>query len=225
MLQMTELIVPVVGMGRSGTSAIAMALHRGGISMGDDHNFIPKPSLQNPKGFFENYEFRKINDHSLEKSGYAYKSLDPNIPCFVDTFVLRFKRKRLIKNYCSRLTAWGWKDPRTCLTLQFWLKSIEQLGFLGITKVVYIYRNPLSVIYSFDQVFGLEVSRGLELWHEHNRRVIENLRRFHVSAFVVNYGCIVEAPAGNLEKLNQFLEGNMRIINKDHTNKGMFCFI
>ena len=43
-------------------------------------NFKPKPLPQNPKGFYENYDFRKINDQILEKVNYNVKSLNYNIP-------------------------------------------------------------------------------------------------------------------------------------------------
>ena len=74
------MIVIVLGMHRSGTSAIAGILHLNKIIMGSKDNFKPKPLPQNPKGFYENYDFRKINDQILKKVNYNVKSLNYNIP-------------------------------------------------------------------------------------------------------------------------------------------------
>jgi hypothetical protein len=54
-------------MHRSGTSAVAGILHLNGIAMGSEKTFKPKPLPQNPKGFYENYDFRKINDKFSSK--------------------------------------------------------------------------------------------------------------------------------------------------------------
>jgi len=46
------LIVIVVGVHRSGTSAVAGILHLNGIAMGSEKTFKSKPMPQNPRGFY-----------------------------------------------------------------------------------------------------------------------------------------------------------------------------
>ena len=53
------MITIILGMHRSGTSTIAGVLHLNNISMGTYKNFWPRPLAQNPKGFYENYDFRQ----------------------------------------------------------------------------------------------------------------------------------------------------------------------
>ena len=67
-------------MHRSGTSTVAGVLHLNKIIMGTYQNFWPRPLTQNPKGFYENYDFRKINDELLNKEGYDVKTYEPQIP-------------------------------------------------------------------------------------------------------------------------------------------------
>ena len=74
------MIVIVVGVHRSGTSAVAGILHLNGIAMGSEKTFKPKPMPQNPRGFYENYDFRKLNDRILKLAGYRVKSFDTLIP-------------------------------------------------------------------------------------------------------------------------------------------------
>ena len=64
------MIIMILGMHRSGTSTISGVLHMNKIIMGTYQNFWPRPLSQNPKGFYENYDFRKINDQLLKRSGY-----------------------------------------------------------------------------------------------------------------------------------------------------------
>ena len=74
------MITIVLGMHRSGTSVVAGILHFNKITMGTYETFWPRPLPQNPKGFYENYDFRKINDTLLQKSGYNIKHYKTNIP-------------------------------------------------------------------------------------------------------------------------------------------------
>ena len=60
------MIIMILGMHRSGTSTISGVLHMNKIIMGTYQNFWPRPLSQNPKGFYENYDFRKINDQLLK---------------------------------------------------------------------------------------------------------------------------------------------------------------
>ena len=73
------MITIILGMHRSGTSTVAGILHLNKIVMGTYQNFWPRPLPQNPKGFYENYDFRKINDKLMQKAGYNVKSFESEI--------------------------------------------------------------------------------------------------------------------------------------------------
>ena len=124
------MIVIIAGMHRSGTSAVAGMLHANGVVMGEDKDFYPPPMKENPKGFYENVRFRRINDEILKRNGYKVKSFDPNIPIvhIIRDEEMRFKMMNLIQYYEDRFTNWGWKDPRTSLTLMSWINVIKDIG-------------------------------------------------------------------------------------------------
>ena len=117
------MIYVVLGMHRSGTSAIAGLLHTNGISMGDDEHFLPRPSPENPKGFFEDVRFREINDEVL--AYHDYFVADWGVPS--DEAPYSYAAPDAILNRATDLVlkrheegpSWGWKDPRTCLTFPF----------------------------------------------------------------------------------------------------------
>ena len=114
-------------MHRSGTSAVAGILHLNGIAMGSEKTFKPKPLPQNPKGFYENYDFRKINDQILKQAGYKVKSFDTDIPVVHASDRTVAKMGKLTEKQVSENTDWGWKAPRTCLPLSEWLSSKKHL--------------------------------------------------------------------------------------------------
>ena len=68
---MKKLIV-VLGMHRSGTSAVIKALSCMGVSLGD--NFMPA-GIDNPKGFFEDKAINQLNIEMLEAIGQHWFSL------------------------------------------------------------------------------------------------------------------------------------------------------
>ena len=148
------MIIIVVGMHRSGTSATAGLLHNNNIVMGEEKHFNPKPKAnQNPKGFFENRRFRDINDAILKENGYRVKSFDPNIPKIKSVSKkLMNNMVDLIDEYNGKYKYWGFKDPRTCLTLHQWLGALrhskKSFNLLGQTKIVSVKRDAPSVVKS-----------------------------------------------------------------------------
>jgi hypothetical protein len=189
-----ELVVPVIGMHRSGTSAIAGALHAGGIAMGDEERFLPRPNAENPRGFYENFDARRINDAVLARAGYEAKSWEVEIPAARDSWLLRCRRSYLLRRYCARYRYWGWKDPRTCLTLDLWFGSLKQDRLISRTRFVLIFRHPEAVAFSLNKRDGLELRRGLQLWYEYNQRALQALKRWDISGVFVSYEELVRNP-------------------------------
>lgn len=72
---------------------------------------------------------------------------------------LRMKAQLLIEGFDSA-GAWGWKDPRSCLTLPFWQSLLPGL------KTLIIVPNPLEVAYSMWERNGTSCSFGLRLRKE-----------------------------------------------------------
>lgn len=96
--------------------------------MGTPKNFIPNPNHENPRGFFENFEFRRLNDDILESSGYFVKAWNPKLKEVRASRRHRLRIKRLISKYTEQYSKWGWKDPRQLLTGEVWLRAIQELS-------------------------------------------------------------------------------------------------
>lgn len=93
--------IVVLGCFRSGTSAVAGALHHLGVFMGEE--FDP-PNSNNPKGFWEDMEFKRIH-RSFESC--QHDSYDKGTETFANYSALIHKREQ---NH----TLWGVKDPLLC---------------------------------------------------------------------------------------------------------------
>lgn len=143
------MIVLVVGMHRSGTSALAGMLHSNGIIMGKEKSWHPPPMRENPKGFYENREFRVLNDQILRDHGYRVKAFDPAVPS-MDMQRVRAEThdqmQLLVRDYNRTYEHWGFKDPRTCLTLPVWLNVMASIGITKDELRVLIPHRPTEAV-------------------------------------------------------------------------------
>lgn len=139
------MIYIVVGMHRSGTSMLAGLLHQNGILMGT--HFRP-PLPENPKGFFEEEAFRRENDRVLLKSDYTVEKWDRLFRGLSLTDDDLARARAVIVRFDRLADPWGWKDPRTCLTLPMWLTALKGLGLEGSVRVLVIRRSVRSVAQS-----------------------------------------------------------------------------
>lgn len=157
------MITVILGMHRSGTSALAGLLHSNGIVMGRDEDFYPPPMKENPKGFYENVRFRRINDQILKEVNYKVKSFDPNIPVSIpptENEKLRKMMKELIRSYDKEFSNWGWKDPRTSLTFASWCEVMDEMEVLTDVRVIVILRPATQVAKSMMARGNKEKYRG-----------------------------------------------------------------
>lgn len=161
-------IVVVLGMHRSGTSALSGALHACGIRMGTDRWFKPPPSPENPKGFFEDWRLRKANDLLLAAVGYEVKSWATPIPQVVDAA----RRHRLAMRGLLRWreleakgAAWGWKDPRQCLTHGAWAAVAAEQGVGDRLRLLVVTREPGAVAASMVARDNTpDLAHALQVW-------------------------------------------------------------
>lgn len=150
--------VCIVGMFRSGTSMVTRVLNLCGLYLGPETNIL-SPDLSNPKGFWENIYINKLNDAILAKLGGSWY-LPPKMGIqgwekHPNLELLRVKAKILFRQF-SELDPWGWKDPRTSLTLPFWKSLISDI------KIIVCVRHPWEVCQSVQNRYSSLY--GLYLW-------------------------------------------------------------
>ncbi len=211
------MIIMILGMHRSGTSTIAGVMHMNKIIMGTYQNFWPRPLLQNPKGFYENYDFRKINDDLLKKSSYDVKSYKTDIPEIQVSTRLQGKIKKLIIESNKLYDDWGWKDPRTCLTAIHWVDMIRELGLIDNLKIIFVIRKASSVARSLNKRNNLPYVQGMKLWKHYNKRAYKFSINSKLPTFYCSFEDLLDNPKSLCRNLFQFLhkkEWNPSIIEK-----------
>ncbi len=197
-------MIIVVGMHRSGTSTVAGLLHQGGVCMGEDRALLPAPSDENPHGFFENHRFRLLNDRIAERRGYRIKSWQPQIPPCRPRLLTRRRMRRLLREYQDRYPFWGFKDPRTCLTLGAWLEEIQRVAGPDAARVVFCARSPGAVAHSLARRDGLDVPTALRLWTLYNERALAALDAWGPPAHYLSYEELCRRPAASATALFRF---------------------
>lgn len=196
---MSSRTIIVLGMGRSGTSAVADVLRRLGVYWGPE-NLMMAPQIDNPRGFWEFIPFYEINVELMRRLGghwHRPPSLGAGWERSAELDDLRSKAIDIVQN-CFRVPLWGFKDPRCCLTLPFWRTVIPN----PIECVIPI-RNPLEVAASLEHREKLPFSRGLGLWIAYVTWAWQaslTLRRI-----VVSYDRILADPGKEISRLEGFL--------------------
>ena len=110
---MASKTIVVLGMHRSATSLVANGLHKAGVDMGK--NLMPAGPAT-PQGFYEDMDFVLLNDLILDASGGDWANPPKELSDKYDN-----KINELIRYG----TLWGWKDPRTTLTIEKYYDKLE----------------------------------------------------------------------------------------------------
>lgn len=156
----------VLGMHRSGTSALTRSLSILGADLGRDL----KPAVEgdNSKGFFEDWALSRINDALLELGGNQWDTLAINTLGGVDPEAINALKLRALADIETTFGESEWfafKDPRTCHTLPFWKDVLSRAGITPFYIIAF--RNPMSVADSLAARDHFSRRRSYHLWLSH----------------------------------------------------------
>ena len=176
----------VLGMHRSGTSAVTRILNLGGAHLGKPHELIVA-GPDNIKGFWERKDVVHLNDRVLDAVGLKWDNASAyNTGLFESTDLSRARRTGFQPVRCrtdlSRARAralrildrldqrgsWAIKDPRLCLTLPFWRPLLNN------PLCIHVFREPAEVARSLAKRDGLPPPVAVALWEVYNRVMLAN---------------------------------------------------
>lgn len=150
----------VLGMHRSGTSCISGMLQAAGFFS----DIVDEWSPDNTRGSRENSAIVKLNDSLLRKGGGSWKQTDISLS---PSLTHKDRRDEILKALTSTQRPWMFKDPRTLLTLPFWLEALPDIKMLGM------FRHPLAVAKSLSTRNSMPIIEGLHLWGAYNQKLLE----------------------------------------------------
>ncbi|MCD8524751.1 MAG: hypothetical protein LRY67_03080 [Gammaproteobacteria bacterium] len=170
----------VIGMHRSGTSAMtgAIASLGLGLPMGDD---LMQGGTDNPI-HYESRCLTAFNDELLHFLGLRW-DFPADLPENWEnspSLNAWYERAKVVFHHAFKHAKTGivWKDPRNCLLLPFWKKILNQ-----DVKVLFIWRHPLEVARSLEYRNQFPVQYGLALWEQYNFLALTALQGLDVYLF------------------------------------------
>lgn len=162
---MDQKAIIVLGMHRSGTSAIMRVVNLLGVDIGDD---LLEAGPDNLSGFWEHTEIFRLHGRILKLLNRSWHDIRP-LPekWWKNDEILMVKDQIIdvIKKDFSEAEIWGVKDPRMCKLLPLWNLIFEELNIKPY--FIHIIRNPYEVKASLGKRNEFPVSKSLLLWLEH----------------------------------------------------------
>lgn len=186
----------VTGMHRSGTSFVASLLEAWNVRMGDE--LLPA-DRGNPAGYFEDVDFLELNRRILvactpPEDGHrdwgwteseAFDAMQ--LPAYRDAAAA------LVATRDRAGRAWGWKDPRTSMLLDFW---DDVLG--NEARFLLVYRHPWEVADSMlrtgADVWLTHPGYPARIWARYNRRILDFHRAHRDRSLLVSTNRLLRDP-------------------------------
>ena len=158
----------VLGMHRSGTSAVTRLINMMGAWFGPEGASLGA-NAHNAKGFWERRDFVALNQQILAMRGCSgldvrnwpaanRPPLDPAL----------HQKLRLTALELDGHRPWVLKDPRFCITLPDWME------FLEVPVAVVVARDPMEVARSLEQRDGFPLEYGIALWEYYGVHIVRN---------------------------------------------------
>ncbi|OON82743.1 hypothetical protein B1H18_01505 [Streptomyces tsukubensis] len=193
--------VLVVGMHRSGTSAVTRAVNLLGVPLGLSSDRLPA-SPSNKPGHWESTSLVALNDsvlHALGRSSWCPPPLDiwaggPRAAAGPTP-----RRARLLLQRVHPTRQWVWKDPRTSLTLPFWLAALHDVP----VAIVLAVRHPMEVAVSLHKRDGTPVEVGLCMWERYVRHALAAAAGLPV--LITHYDRLLADPVAWAQRAAGFL--------------------
>lgn len=187
-------IVLVLGMHRSGTSALAGAMSRLGFGLG--LRLVPA-AADNPLGYFENAAAVEINEALLLDLGRGWDDLRALPADWLDSDAANRARDRIdawIDAEVLGSPRFLLKDPRLCLLLPLWLERITRRGL--DVRAVLAHRALAEVQASVAARDGMSARHALLLSLRHALLAERDSRG--LPRVIVTYDRLLTAPSTTL---------------------------
>jgi 2-polyprenyl-3-methyl-5-hydroxy-6-metoxy-1,4-benzoquinol methylase len=226
MRQPRQQAIMVLGMHRSGTSALAGMLHHLGIDFG--RNLVAASPGVNARGFWEHPGIMAVHDRVLESLGSHWHDVCPLPDQWWQAGGIAGFRAELTdilaRDYDEE-RIWGIKDPRLARLLPLWHDVLRALG--RTPHHVLILRDPGAVAASLGRRDGFEPIKSRLLWVDHligaerfsrgQSRVAVDYDRllddWRAAAAAITQGCGLDwpvAPDDAAPAIDDFLSPDLR---------------
>ncbi|OYU32007.1 MAG: hypothetical protein CFE39_05435 [Comamonadaceae bacterium PBBC2] len=203
---MTRKLIVVLGMHRSGTSALTGLMSLLGAFPGSD--LLPANS-SNQKGYFESRKVVDLNNRILASLGSRWDSVQP-LPdgCWNNSELQPYKDEiaRLLQSEFE-VGLPVIKDPRMCIVLPIWLAVFREMGISPCFVVTV--RNPQSVAISQRKMKGIPLLKSLVLYGNYYLAAEEYSDGY--PRVFVRFAEVINTPLETLLSIERALEINFSV--------------
>lgn len=187
-------MIPILGMHRSGTSALAGALHKLGADLGPESSWI-HPAADNPRGFFEYEPVVEIDRAILAALGGTWSTPPAFPPGWTADERLAGPRERARQLAAELPADMVVKDPRLSLVQPLWDDVSEP------RPAVLCVRHPAAVAGSLHSRNEFSVDAGLYLWFRYYASSLIH----RPQALVVEYERLLDDPEPELRRVAEHI--------------------
>ncbi|MCK5061125.1 sulfotransferase [Candidatus Parcubacteria bacterium] len=192
--------VIVLGMHRSGTSAVAGVINSLGVSMGEKH-FIKK-DYKNPFGYYEDLRFIELNKKILNEQNNDITRVPSAERIMAQKEKYRDQIKKLLAEN-SKIASWGWKDPRTVLTIDLFYPYIKNPYFIICE------RASEEIAKSLKRRDGLELQIGIELADEYKNCIKNFLNNNEIDKLLwIKFEDLINDSERIVQEISEFIQAD-----------------
>jgi hypothetical protein len=189
--------VMVVGMHRSGTSAVTRVINLLGVPLGREDDIYA--AEDNPSGHWESNTLCDLNEMILHVFGGFDMGMPPMPRAWLQSRRAEYLQgvMRATFDDVYRGERWLWKDPRICLTLPLWRQVLDDFC------VVFVVREADPVTRSLHRREGFPIVYCYALWEEYNRRAVAASSGLPV--VTVDFDAMLDDPLHQVKLLSEGL--------------------
>lgn len=225
MIQTGHKSILVMGMHRSGTSAMAGALVKAGLCPGDESGLYPADE-NNQKGFYEQRSLVGINESILVREllqlfpdlheygcskdpedlgglGWLAGAWADNLVQPMADELIQSGMKKFLQSLWSDNpdhTAYVIKDPRMSLTLPAWETCLKD------PLVLIMLRHPAAVARSLWKRDRIHPGYAYHLWAGYTGAALKNTR--HLRRYLIDYDQFISKPEMSMQAIFSWLVSN-----------------
>ena len=196
MSKMSQAIL-VLGMHRSGTSALTGALGLLGVR-------LPAGQMEaqpdNPKGFFESEKIAAINDRilaALDTNWFGVGRIPAAWFRSAEAASFREELAAAVEMDYDDATLFVVKDPRICRLMPLWRQVFARIGVEP--RFAITIRHPLEVAHSLEKRNGIPPAHGCILWLRHMLEVERETRT--KPRIFIRYEDLLREPASTVKRV------------------------
>jgi hypothetical protein len=155
----------ILGMHRSGTSALGGVLHQLGAT---PPKTLMAGNAANPRGYWESDALMVAHDRLLASAGSRWDDWRPLNPDWMRSSASGDSRRSIrsiLHTEYGDASLFFIKDPRICRFVPLYLSVLKDINVKPIAFLPI--RNPLEVAYSLKRRDGFAISKTLLLWLRH----------------------------------------------------------